>query len=129
MHTASVNGDKPGSTQSQANMERHMSIWKQRVDSNNGGYISHPGDVIEIINDSSKHCATLHGHILIRLRNELTGELLPETSLPNKLAAWQFLKGVSEIGGREVEYVTVLDGEEVERIPYADSIPYKYRFG
>jgi hypothetical protein len=106
-----------------------MSIWKQRVDSNNGGYISNPGDVIEIINDTSSHCATVSGHIVIRLRNDLTGETLPETSLPNKLLAWQFLKRVSETGGRKVEYVTLLDGEEVERIPYCESTPYKYRFG
>lgn len=104
-----------------------MSLWTSRV--HHGSYTSHPGDVIEIINDTSKHAATISGHILIRLRNELTGESLPETSLPNKLAAWQLLKSVGEIGGREVEYVTVLDGEVVERIPYAESIPYKYRFG
>lgn len=104
-----------------------MSIWKSRIENN--GFISKSGDVIEIVNDTSKHYATVSGHIVVRLRNDKYNEVLPETSLPNKPATWKFLKDVGGVGGRKVEYVTYLDGVEVERIPYTESYPYKYRFG
>lgn len=101
--------------------------WKSRL--HDGGFVSSPGDRIEIINQTSRYGTMISDTIEISLNNNTTGEHLPTYSLPNKIGSWKLLKQIGEIAGRTVEYVTYLDGEEVERIPYRDSTPYKYRFG
>lgn len=93
-------------------------IRKTRV--KNGRFLTKPGDVITV-----KICSySLSSSISIELANRQTGERLFDT-IPNWLAAWEWLKSVNEIGGRDV----VVQTNDQEPIPFEESAPYLYRFG
>jgi hypothetical protein len=103
-----------------------MSNWKQdRIV--NGGLVTEPGDVWEIINHAYEGFSCISDSLLVRVVNA-DREYDSTASVPNRKRVWEILKEVSEIAARRVDYVTYLDGVEIERIPYKESEPYKYRF-
>ena len=94
------------------------------------GFVSCPGDVLEVLHHTSKHCTCICDTITLRLTN---GDNVSTACVRNCKAAWKMLKNVSEIGAREVWYTTLTrdngEEEELSRIPFNQSAPYTYRFG
>jgi len=97
------------------------------------GFVSVPGDVLEIVITVSKHYSCLSNGVWVRLVN---GDNMSECTLANKKETWQWLKKVSEIAGRRVDVVTMTcddreygDYVELERVEFKESAPYRCRFG
>lgn len=85
------------------------------------GFVTVPGDVYTIEHTPGVICST----ITVGLFNERRGEDIT-MSIDNKLASWEFLKGLDGVGGREVRYH--IHGSN-RSIPFKESRPYIHRFG
>ncbi len=82
-------------------------------------FTSYPDDVYTIKHQSG----VLRNVIVVNITNEGRGENFPVT-FNNVLKAWKELKMLADLG-RTVLHQT----DDQEPIPYADSEPYRYRFG
>lgn len=86
---------------------------------NRDGFTTCPGDVYTIRHTPGVICNTLS----VELKNTRRGECFL-MCLDNKLASWEFLKGLDDTGGREVLYHTRGGGT----VPFKESAPYIHRF-
>ena len=102
----------------------------KRLKDNDGRFATAPNDHFDVVIEVSKYYSCISDTMHVRLTN---GETVSDAYLKNTPNVWKALKQLNETGGRSVDviYVTNDDGQDqalVERVPFAESEPFKYRF-